>query len=608
MAMSPETLFPECQSFPNLTSGCIYISLYIASVKYTEYAHLAHIIDIDCSDFDENVNISVATALHKKIYEFENGVYFGIRLYKTAAHDNVPAHVRGESYITDGTTYTIKNQYINGWLSNGAYVSFSALKNYGIKCFLATIYETEPQIQGGAIAGYTKADKLSLMCLLPYQNGSALQSWSHINRDDNQYVMSDADVPEAAVTLPNGFYYGDSRGTGSNFTYNIASYTNLDNLVSDVNSFGGTPLPKEKIYNNTPMPGGDPSQDDDPSNPGGGGGTYNDDSDPIDFPNLPTGGAINTGAIKSFLVSAAHIQTMFGRLWSSSFFDVITWQKIIEEPMDAIVSLICVPCLPTIGDGAHIQLGNIDTEVIAPVVTNQYVTIDCGSLKVDEFWGSALDYSPYTKVDIYLPFIGIRHLKPEDVMRQTVHIKYNMDILTGNLTASIKCGQSVLYKFQGNAKATVPITSRVFSAIEAIMKGAGSAVNAYATGAMSASEDKKATLESVELHARHEAASVAINSAINVAMSKVQIQRSGDISGSTGMLDDFEPYLIIHRPQQSLAENFRKFKGYPSNISATLSSLSGYTEVEYVNLQNIPNATSEEMDEIKSLLQSGVLL
>lgn len=608
MALNPETLFSECFSFPGLTGGADYISKFIASVQYTEYMHIGKLLSFDCSDFNENVNVSVATAYHKKIYEFENGVYFGIRLYMTPAHDNVPTHVRGESYITNGTTFTVKNAYINGWNSTGAYVSASALKLYGIKCFLVTNYITEAITQGGAMFGLTKADSVSLKCIIPYQSGSALQSWLHISSDDQQYVLSDADTPEAAFTLPYGFYYGTSRVDGQAFTFSIATYTDLTALKNDVNGFGGDPLPDTKIVNKSPLPGENPSQDDDPSTPGGGGGSYKDQSDPIDYPSLPTGGAISTGSIKSFLVDVQRVQDIFQRLWNSSLFDVVTWQKIIEEPLDSIVSLTCIPCLPATSGAGHVQLGNIDTEVTAPIISNQYITIDCGTLKVDEFWGSALDYSPYTKIDCYLPFIGIRPLKAEDVINQTIGIKYNMDILTGNLSASIKCGQSVLYKFQGNAKASVPLTSRIFSALEAVMKGAGFVANSYAIGAMAASARENATPQSVDAAATYSAAGAAINSAINVAMSKVQIQRSGDLSGAAGLLDDFTPYLIIHRPQQSLAGSFKTYKGYPSNISATLSSLTGYTEVEYIHLTGINSATDAELNEIEGLLKSGVII
>lgn len=401
----------------------------------------------------------------------------------------------------------------------------------------------------------------------------------------------------------------------------IFIYTDMEDIVDDINNINpDKPVSLKDIIDVRNPENPDVPQDDDPSGPGGGGGSYSPtggsgqggydpNADPIPVPGLPAGGSTATGSIKSFLVSPTIIQNIFARLWNNSFFDVITWQKIIEEPLDSIVSLHCIPCTPTASGSATIQLGNIDTEVSAPVITNQYVQVDCGTVKIPEYWGSALDYSPYTnKIEIFLPFIGIRPLKPEDVLKQDLKIVYNIDVLTGNMVANIKCGIAVLYKFTGNAKATIPITSRVYSALEAVMKGAGQTVNATANGAMTASARPDATPETIEASAQNAAAGAAISAAINVAMSKVQIQRSGDISGSTGLLDDFTPYIIIHRPIQSLPADFKKFKGYPSNVTAYLSELVGYTEVEYIHLENVTGATDKELNEITALLRGGVII
>ena len=104
------------------------------------------------------------------------------------------------------------------------------------------------------------------------------------------------------------------------------------------------------------------------------------------------------------------------------------------------------------------------------------------------------------------------------------------------------------------------------------------------------------------------AGAAAISTAVNVAMAKTHVSRSGSMNGSVGLLDDFTPYLILHRPKQSLAADFKSFKGYPSNITAILSSLSGYTEVEYIHLTGINGATDTELTEIENLLKNGVII
>ena len=581
--------------------GAHWITNWYSGAAHNEYIDTEwH--HYDCSAFDEAVN-DVNNPFDVEIATFSNGVKLVISLWKSIYNY---MQVEGEwRYKYNGVYSAVPYAQVGTYSSSGAICSFSVLKAWGINIGLITNYCGEQaQLSGGVIEDVTPASYVGFICCMPYQYNSLLQSWDHLH--NGTMCMANRDYPEAAITLPDGFYYPGDTYSGPVFVSENWRFDDLDALIASIQAVNPD-IPVDLEIKEGGLD--DPPQEDDPSNPGGGGGNFDDRSDPIDFPDLPTGGPISTGSIKAFLVTDTHIKAVFRRLWNNSLFDVTTWQKVLEEPMDAIVSLTCVPIIPTNdATGAHIQLGNIDTEVVAPVITDQYVTIDMGSLTIAEYWGSALDYSPYTKVDIYIPGCGIRPVKPEDVIGVTLRLKYNIDVLTGNFTASLKCGQSVLYKFQGNFKATVPITSRIYSALESVMKGAGQAATSYATGAMTAEARPDSTPESVNAAATRSAAGAAINSAINVAMSKVQIQRSGDISGSTSLLDDFTPYVIVHRPQQSLASNFKKFKGYPSNISAKLSTLTGYTEVEYIHLTGIDGATDTELKMIEGLLKSGVII
>lgn len=587
----------------SFSGGVCWFSTYTTAGSNTQWIRGEDWHLYDLSDYDETVHVDLAHAYEIKMLKFNNNVELVLSLFNYGPDPTI---------IMGKTRYKFQGNYVDtpyadcgGFDTAGNFTSVAAAKTYGVRVALCTNYTgTAVQLAGGVIEDVTAAYTVGFYILLPVQYGSGMQSW--VNVVNSTMCMNHEEFPEAAVTLPDGFYYPIGWNTGRSYTWCCCQYTDFDTMITDIQNANPNipvriPIPKKGV--------GDPEQEVDPSNTGGGGGNFDDTSDPIDFPGLPTGGPIAAGSTKSFLVSDTHIKSVFRRLWNSSLFDVVTWQKIIEEPLDAIVSLICIPVTPTYdANGAHIQLGNIDTEVVAPVVTNQYVTVDCGKLKIPEYWGSALDYSPYTKVDIFIPGCGIKPLKAEDVIGVDLWLKYNFDVLTGNFTASLKCGISVLYKFQGNLKATVPITSRIFDALEAVMKGAGSVAASYATGAMTAESRPDATPETVNMSANTAAAGAAINSAINVAMSKVQLTRCGDISGSTGLLDDFTPYVIIHRPKQSLANDFKKFKGYPSNITSQLGSLAGYTEVEYIHLTGIDGATDTELEMIESLLKGGVIL
>lgn len=337
----------------------------------------------------------------------------------------------------------------------------------------------------------------------------------------------------------------------------------------------------------------EPAGGDDTSGTGGGNGNYDDSSDPIDFPSLPTGGALTSGMIKGFVISSATLVALQNKLWNMNFFDITTqFQKLVTQPLDCLISLHCLPVTPANSEQlTRIKLGSFDTEVDSILITNQYLEVDGGQFTLGEYWGSALDYSPYTKAEIYIPFCGIRQIKIDDIQNVTMHLKYHVDVLTGDLVAFLKCGQSVMYQWTGSCISHIPCTSY---GNERLIKGGMTAVGSIGVGLVSGNAAA--------------AAGGVISAATNTVMQKDTVQRSGDMTGSNGLLADFNAYLILHRPKQSLAKNYNKFKGYPSNITMKLSDLKGYTEVEHIHLNGIAGATDSELNEISDLLKSGVII
>ena len=332
--------------------------------------------------------------------------------------------------------------------------------------------------------------------------------------------------------------------------------------------------------------------EDDTSNPGGGTSAdpdYNPYSDEIDFPGLPTGGgAISSGFIRVYNPTGPQLQSVANKLWGNDF--VTTVKKIMNDPMEAMISLHSVPFGIATGSNSNILVGNFDTEVSAKVVTTQYYTLDCGNISLPEHWASALDYSPYTTVDIYIPFVGVRPLQIDDVMGRVLNLKYNIDVLTGSAIAMLKCGNSVLYTFNTQVHAEIPYTMSSYGRLlQSLVGVAGTAIGATAGGAGAIIGG-------------------AMGGALGTAMTKhSDISRGGSLGGAVGVMGDFVPYLILHRPIQSLPANFASKKGYPSNISSTLSSVSGYTVVDKIHLTGI-DCTDSERDEIHALLKDGVII
>lgn len=314
---------------------------------------------------------------------------------------------------------------------------------------------------------------------------------------------------------------------------------------------------------------------------------------------FPSVSAIGTGLINVWKLSLTRLQALGAELWSSDFINNIV--KSFLSPMDSIVSLNLVPSINrvyTYGEG-DIVLGNYNTHISANKVATQFIDVDMGTYTFKEFFGSALDYSPYTTIQLYLPYIGYVNLSPDDVMGKTIHVVYVCDIITGQLVARVYVNidnvDSLLYTFIGNFSMTLPITGANFSEVyKGIISGsAGLVAGLSGAGAGAAMVAGGGVL-----------ASSTVNS---ITSGKTSYQNGSSTSMTGGYLATQFCYLVISRPRQSLAVDYNKFQGYPSNITDKLSNLSGFTSVESIHLENVP-ATDTEITEIESLLKEGVII
>lgn len=347
--------------------------------------------------------------------------------------------------------------------------------------------------------------------------------------------------------------------------------------------FGENPPPPDgQIITTDPFePGGN-------SGEGGGGGDFDNTSTPIEIPDLPSISAASTGFISLFNPSLSQLNELASYLWSD-LFEIDGWKKLFADPMDAILGLSILPVAVPSGGTREVKVGNIGTGISLTIAASQFVEVDCGSIDVNEYWGAYLDYEPYTQAQIFLPYIGTRPISVDDIMGKTVRLVYHVDILTGACCCFVKCGDSVLYTYNGQCSIPIPITGANYtSVVNGVISIAASVGSLVATGGASA----PIALPSIA------------NSAVN--QMKPQVEKSGSISGSGGVLNMQIPYLILIRPRQALPSRQNEFIGYPSLITVQLTELSGYTEVQSIHLENIP-ATQEELAEIQSLLEGGVI-
>lgn len=144
-------------------------------------------------------------------------------------------------------------------------------------------------------------------------------------------------------------------------------------------------------------------------------------------------------------------------VWSTDFIDNI--KKLFQDPMQSIIGLHILYGTPITGAEKAIQVGYLNSGVNSKVVTSQYIDIDCGVIKVNKYFGDVRDYNPYTKIQVFLPFIGIVDLDTNECIDSDISIKYRIDVLTGSCLCQVSFKRtdfnSVLYTFAGNCSFSV---------------------------------------------------------------------------------------------------------------------------------------------------------
>lgn len=319
--------------------------------------------------------------------------------------------------------------------------------------------------------------------------------------------------------------------------------------------------------------------------------------DPTPTPIIPPAPLPSTvSSNKLFTVynpSASQLDSLGGYLWDASL--IATLRDIWQDPIDGIISLIQVYATPNISGNHNIILGYLDSGVSAPVVGDQFVTVDCGSIQIKENKKNATDYAPYTSIHLYLPFIGIVELDSNECMKSTMNIKYRVDMYTGTCLALVSITRDedmpnspILYTFNGNCAQQLPLTSgNATGVLTALIGAIGTALTAGSGGGLTMAAGVSIAGQSLSHEMMH-------------------VNHSGNISANAGIMGNKKPYVIIGRRHGYDATNYSKYYGFPANKTVILGNHTGYAKVKKCWLKT--SATQAEYEKIMELLADGIFL
>ena len=287
---------------------------------------------------------------------------------------------------------------------------------------------------------------------------------------------------------------------------------------------------------------------------------------------------------KTFQISDIELRKLSQFLWSSSFFDNVL--LVNNRPIENIISLKAViGSASTTGASQVLTLGNVASTVnVIPCA--ETITINVGGITIPKKYNNFLDFEPYTKVQIYLPFYGTAMLNSSLVVGRRIDIVYIIDVITGTAKISIKHKNKTLYEYKTTCACDLPLTSSNRASVEMgyISSGLGMGVSLASGNVIGA-----------------------VASGLSMAQSQFSSNTNGNVSGVVDFHDSRMVTVMVDRPVYSDLKMFNKTHGRMCNLSKTLKNLKGYTKCAD-NVQLPFNCLDKEREMIIELLTSGVIL
>ena len=314
---------------------------------------------------------------------------------------------------------------------------------------------------------------------------------------------------------------------------------------------------------------------------------------------------LDCGFFTVYCPTSSQLQDLAGFLWSDDIIDNI--KKYFGNVSDSIISLYMLPYKPSGLSSKKFQVGNImldDGPSVEYLTGQRYVDVDMGSFSIEPTFNSYLDYEPFTKLSIYLPFIGVQQLPTDEFMTKadssgalsdqsgsTITVKYRIDLLTGGCVAYIKQGTQNKLQFSGKCGATLPISGANYNnMISGLVQAVGGLASTIASGGLTAPMSFGAAISGT------------------VSAMKPDLYKAGNLSGELALLSYNRPMIIKTRPNihKDMSEQI-EVDGLPSYKVKTIGDYTGYVSCVAVHVDGI-NCTDAEKEKIHSLLLEGVIL
>ena len=229
--------------------------------------------------------------------------------------------------------------------------------------------------------------------------------------------------------------------------------------------------------------------------------------------------------------------------------------------------------------------------------------------------GTFLDYEPYSTYELYIPYVGWIDLSAVDCLDSVISVYYVCDYATGNAQVLVinETTDKLLYVNTSQIGVSVPVSTTTAyetdvqrlqntqNLITGILGGVGKATGGFG-------DNKNGNIVSGAVSGGS-AIGGAINNYITSSMLTRVKANAVMPSGCMGLYAPQKCRLRIgHRHPTDNGVNYNHVYGRPLNEYRTLSDLHGFTIVGDIHLKGFDTALKVEVEEIYSLLKTGVIL
>lgn len=290
-----------------------------------------------------------------------------------------------------------------------------------------------------------------------------------------------------------------------------------------------------------------------------------------------------------WVMSQTEVNKLADDLFNDTFIDTISNSITFYggNPIDAIMSLRLYPFnISELGintSTAKVKLFGKETTASGNILSTNYSgIIDFGTCTLAERYGNFLDYSPYTRAQLYIPYCKTVDIDISICIKKTISVKVIVDVTTGECCAVVYADNIPIAYSNGKIGIDIPLT--------------GSSTAGIGSSILSAIPNF------------YSPTSAALSSAMSITngvlSSENKIIKQGNSSVATGLWQPKNCYFLIKRSQPAVPKNYGHTIGYLTNTKKQIGSCTGYTICGNVEVDGL-SCTENEKETLKGIMESG---